>query len=35
MTTKQKTKIIPWYRMMWFVQSQDPNESVNMMCMQT
>ena len=32
---KQKTKIIPWYRMLWFVQSQDPNEIVNMSCCST
>ena len=35
MTTKQKTKIIPWYRMMWFVKSQDPDESVDLMCVDT
>ena len=34
--TEQETKIIPWYRMMWFVQSQEfPNESVDLMCPKT
>ena len=33
--TEQETKIIPWYRMMWFVQSQDPNVKVDLMCEDT
>ena len=33
--TKQETKIIPWYRMMWFVQSQDPDETIDLMCLHT
>ena len=33
--TRQKNKIIPWYRMLWFVQSQNPSETIDLLCPDT